>query len=78
VAGCRSPSSSCTNTWTPPSSGQFVTATLGQNSIVIKQSDWIVLTQTPAAGQTLTSASLVHLGVVKLSDPKAAGITPNP
>ena len=44
--------------------------------MVILESNWIVLTQTPAAGTKLASGQLVHLGVVKTSDPKAAGITP--
>jgi hypothetical protein len=49
---------------------------LGENQVVILESNWIVLTQTPAAGTKLASGQLVHLGVVKTSDPKAAGITP--
>jgi beta-lactam-binding protein with PASTA domain len=50
--------------------------TMGENSVVVDRSNWIVLTQTPAAGQTLAPGELVHLGVVKVSDPKASGITP--
>ncbi len=55
---------------------QIVNTTLGDNSVVIIESDWIVLTQTPAAGAVLPDGGSVHLGVVKLTDPKAAGITP--
>lgn len=49
--------------------------TLGENSVVLLESNWIVLTQSPAANAAL-GAGIVHLGVVKLTDPKAAGITP--
>jgi hypothetical protein len=49
--------------------------TLGENSVVLLESNWIVLTESPAANAAL-GAGIVHLGVVKLTDPKAAGITP--
>ncbi|MFF4028725.1 PASTA domain-containing protein [Streptomyces sviceus] len=55
---------------------QIVNTTLGENSVVLVESNWVVLTQTPAAGTTLTMGTPVHLGVVKLTDPKASGITP--
>ncbi|MFE6849010.1 PASTA domain-containing protein [Streptomyces sp. NPDC057686] len=56
---------------------QIVNSTLGDNSVVIEESNWIVLTQSPLSGEALTSSSVVHLGVVKLNDPKASGITAN-
>jgi acetyl-CoA carboxylase beta subunit len=57
------------------SSANIAFTTLGQNSVVLLESDWIVLTQSPTAGGAV-GAGIVHLGVVKLTDPKASGITP--
>jgi len=57
------------------SGANIVFTTLGENSVVLLESNWIVLTQSPTAGGAL-GAGIVHLGVVKLTDPKAAGITP--
>ncbi len=55
---------------------QVVNSTLGENSLVVKPSNWIVLTQDPPAGGHISADSVIHLGVVKLSDPKARGISP--
>lgn len=55
---------------------QVVETTLGENSFVLIASNWVVLTETPKPGSVIKPGQLVHLGVVKLSDPMAAGIAP--
>jgi hypothetical protein len=53
----------------------IVFTTLGENTVMLLESNWVVLTESPAANAAV-GAGIVHLGVVKLSDPMAAGITP--
>jgi len=58
------------------SDSAIVESAVGENSVVIIEHNWIVLSQVPAAGTPMTSGTIVHLNVVKLTDPKASGITP--